>query len=378
MILRTAIVLLALVSGLDNAHAQLIRQTVYPSGQVCLPGQVCANQATIQTTTQTIPQQVAAVVADHPHVRCLVGNSCGSGTICGANADGAYVVSNAHVWGTQVGKVVIVDCVAGGQRSRVNGRIVMAGYSDSRMVDFAIAFVAGLSSKRYMPMLKTEPAEPPYGTTGAPQCVWPLVVKPFNDARNYGDGLITGSPNAIGGQSGSAIYNSQGHQIALLTWSINGRCAGQKTSKLWQVATSRNVQLADERPEGLIEVGEPCARPEVEVGIFGECAMFAEVQAGHRPPTENVIASVAGSDMENLPIWFVPGTKPPVDPPIDPPGECPEGCMKLTDIEQQIINLIRQRETEALGGRERAIDWMKLIPLILEIIRIIQEGRAGG
>lgn len=351
------------------------------SAQICPPGVPCPPPAGIQsyhvpTLVQTqapIPQ--AAVVADHPHVRCLVNNSCGSGTICGANSDGAYVVSNAHVWGTQLGRVVIVDAVVGGQQKRLNGRVVMAGYSDSRMVDFAIAFVEGLSSKRYMPMLETEPSDQPFGTTGSPRCVWPLVKKDFNDARNYGDGLITGTPNAIGGQSGSAIYNTKGQQIALLTWSINGRCAGQKTAKLWQVATTRNVQLADERPDGLTEVGEPCGRPEVSEGIFGECEIFKEVQSGHRPPTENVIASVAGSDMEDLPIWYVPGTPPPPTDPVDPVDP---DCVKLTPIEKQIIDLIRQKEAEVAAGRERAIDWMKLLPLILEIIRIIQEGRAAG
>lgn len=365
----------ALVAGV------LSGQTVCPPGTICqLPfGQTRYYASPMITPTMMAApalDQQAAVVADTPHVRCLVGNSCGSGTICGANADGAYVVSNAHVWGTQVGKVVIVDCVVGGQQKRVNGRLVMAGYSDSRMVDFAIAFVSGLSSKRYMPMLKTEPSDKPYETTGGPQCVWPQVKKPFNDPRSYGDGLITGSPNAIGGQSGSAIYNSQGQQIALLTWSINGRCAGQKTSKLWQVATTRNVRLADERPQGLTEVGEPGGRPEVSEGIFGECAIFNEVQGGHRPITDNVIANVAGSDMEDLPIWYVPGgTPPPVDPP--PANECPPGCEKLSPVEAQIIALIRQQDAEVAAGKERAIDWMKLIPLILEIIRIIQQGRVG-
>jgi hypothetical protein len=112
----------------------------------------------------------------------------------------------------------------------------------------------------------------------------------------------------------------------------------------------------------------------VSEGIFGECELFKETATGHRPPTENVIASVAGSDMEDLPIWYVPGT-PPVDPPVDPVDP---DCVKLSPIEKQIIDLIRQKEAEVAAGREKAIDWMKLIPLILEIFRLIQEGRAAG
>lgn len=342
---------------------------------------------------------VANVVAASPHVRCMINGSCGSGTICGADARGAYVVTNAHVTGTQIGRSVMVDVIMPGSSAsgtRVNGRIVMSGYSDSRMVDFAIVFVEGLSSQRYMPMLKVEPQKPPYGTTGSPRCVWPLVVKQFNDPRNYGQGLITGTPNAIGGQSGSAIYNSKKQQIALLTWSINGRCAGQKTSKLWDVARSRNVQLADVRPEGLVELAdEQSNRPVCEEGVFGEAnAVFGaddqpccgdvanEVASDEedglpykhvRPVTENLLASMAGSDMEDLPIWVGPGTTPPTDP--KPPTK--PDCMDVSPEERALIEFIRNQASQT-GARERAIDWMKLIPLILQIIQIIAEGRAGA
>lgn len=286
---------------------------------------------------------VFAQVADTPHVRCIYNGSCGSGTICGANANGAYVVTNAHVVGTAIGRTVSVDIVVDGAQRRINGRTVMAGYSSSRMVDFSIVFCQGLTSKRYMPMLKTEPTGQPYGTRGSPRCVWPQVTKEFNDPRNYGDGLITGTPNAIGGQSGSAIYNAAGQQIALLTWSINGRCAGQKTSKLWQVAQSRNVMLADPRPEGLEEVCDDQpegTRPETRDGVFGSLAEVSE-QTGPRPVTENVIASITGSDMEELPIWYEPNTDPPTEP-----GECPPGCMRLTDKEKALIEFIRAQAAQ--------------------------------
>lgn len=326
-----------------------------------------------------------SVVADTPHVRCLAGNSCGSGTICGIDADGAYVVSNAHVWGTQLGKVVTVDCVSGGTQKRVQGRLVFAGYSSTRMVDFAIAQVPNLTSKRYMPMLKTEPTSAPYATTGSPRCVWPQVNKPFNDMRNYGDGLITGTPDAIGGQSGSAIFNASNQQIGLLTWSINGRCAGQKTSKLWQVATSRNVMLADPRPDGLTEVGENHAicedgvfgvMPEVnespvvcEDGVFGAFPGVAhEVQFGTRPVTENVIASTAAASMQTMPIWVDDAVKPP-----PPPGDCPEGCYKLSKQEFELIEFIRRQETK---DGERSIPWAQIIAKILELIQLFQAGRS--
>lgn len=372
--------------------------------QVC-PGVGCeiVVSPTITYSELSAPagvEVVSTAIADGPHTRALVSGSCGSGTICGADAGGAFVVSNAHVWGTSIGKQVTIDIVAGGQTKRLTGRTVFAGYSNSRMVDFCIAYFEGLSSKRYMPMVKTEPEKQPFSTTGSPRCVWPLVTKQFNDPRNYGDGLITGTPDAIGGQSGSAIYDSEGHQIALLTWSINGRCAGQKTSKLWQVATQRDVNLADLRPEGLRELSEPAVRPKCEEGIFGELpqcfigdfrpetaeGIFGELPAlaiaetagddpdtiavvgpRVRPMTEDVIASQLNTAMAEMPIWFEPGSP---DPTPDPgTGD----CHKLTDKEWALIQFIRAQESEAaFGDALRNIDWVKLAKTIIEIIKLFQ------
>jgi len=272
--------------------------------------------------------------------------------------------------------------------------------------------VPGLSSKQYMPIVKTEPADGRYGTLGCPRLVWPQVTKPFNDPRNYGRGLITGTPDAIGGQSGSAIYNSKGQQIALLTWSINGRCAGQKTSLLWQVATERNVMLADARPDGLDELNDSpnrpetvegihgcdsvpgvlveSTRPETEEGIHGALALveradddaFQIVGQRIRPITENVIASQAS--MQDLPIWFDPNQTP-VDPPKDPadPVNPPvDGdCYKLTENEWKLIQFLRDQDKQETGLRDRIKDrdWatliLKWLPLIIELIQDIMENR---
>ncbi|QDV22929.1 serine protease family protein [Aureliella helgolandensis] len=359
--------------------------TLYDSGQVVTaqfdPGPLAVSPVARRETPEVT--ETAEVEADHPHTRCIYNGSCGSGTICGADGNGSFIVTNAHVTGTQLGRVVSVDCVVNGGQRRLTGRTVMTGYSDSRMVDFSIVYVEGLSSKRYMPMLKSEPDSPPFGTTGSPRCVWPLVVKQFNDARNYGDGLITGTPNAIGGQSGSAIYNSKGQQIALLTWSIGNRCAGQKTSKLWQVASQRNMHLADLRPQGLSELSDGDGeRPDTSEGIFGSCALI-ETSERYRPETASVLASIAGSAMEDMPIWVVPDGEGPTDPDCPPCPPCPDckpdcppgdDCMVVTQNERELIEFLRAQRT-AFGDGEKAFDWAKIISLILELIREIQEGR---
>lgn len=401
--MRRIAIWLALAACLPSiADAQLFRPfrsysvpqrtftDVCPSGDcvVYTPSQ-SGGDSVLQLSTPEGIEEVASAVADGPHTRALVSGSCGSGTICGADEGGAYVVSNAHVWGTQIGKQVTIDIVADGQTKRLTGRIVFAGYSNSRMVDFAIAKFDGLTSKRYMPMLKTEPAGEPFSTTGSPRCVWPLVTKSFGDPRSYGQGLITGQPDAIGGQSGSAIYNSTGQQIALLTWSINGRCAGQKTSKLWEVATQRNVLLADVRPEGLQELGSPMdARPETQEGVFGELPSVLEDKAAERaddaaiegvvgqyvrPHTDDVIASTVSTSMEDMPIWYTPGQPDPTPDPEPDPGT--GDCYKLTDKEWDLIQFLRaqQAETSRFGDFLKGIDWVALFKQIMEIMKLIQS-----
>lgn len=394
--LATSFVLMcAIMASSLTALAQPCPQQFQPC-----PGGQC-QPPIVQAGEVFIPETVAAAVATTPHVRCIAGNSCGSGTICGADADGAYVVTNAHVTGTPLGRQVHVDCVVGDKAQRLSGRTVMTGYSDSRMVDFSIVYVPGLTASRYMPMLKTEPSDQPYATTGGPRCIWPQVTKPFNNPRNYGDGLITGSPNAIGGQSGSAIYNSEGQQIALLTWSMNGLCAGQKTSKLWQVATSRNMQLADPRPEALRELSDSLSeRPVTRSGVFGSCRVFETAGTDDRPLLENMIQNVVGSAMDELPIWVVPAPTPDPtpDPKPDPKPDCPPcpdcpacpdcpdspdagpadpNCVVLDPTEKALIDAIRAQKETGLRDGEKATDWLRIISLIMELIKAIQEGRAG-
>jgi hypothetical protein len=392
------------VIGPSQADAQLFKrffkQPAQQQSQQCIGGQCQTGQcqggecqlpaagSPVNATQATpVSDPSVGVVADQPHVRCIAGNSCGSGTICGSNAAGSYVLTNAHVTGTALGRSVSVDCVSNGASQRIMGRTVMTGYSDSHMVDFSIVYVEGLSSKRYMHLLKAEPDNLPLQTTGGPKCVWPQVTKRFDDPRSYGEGLITGTPDAIGGQSGSAIYNQKQQQVALLTWSMNRRCAGQKTIKLWEVAKTRNVLVADLRPEGMTELGD-CAgdRPETKSGVFGSCGLIETANTPVRPITENTIQNVVGSDMEDLPIWVAPGDVVP-EPEPDPTPDCPDcpkcpdcgnsdNCVQLTSQEKALIEFLRSQQTGLRDG-EKAWDWMKIFALVMELIKAIQEGRVG-
>jgi hypothetical protein len=277
-----------------------------------------------------------AEVADSASVRVVVEGVCGSGTICGASAGSAYVVSNAHVTGTSVGRVIGIDIVSDGKKKRVTGRIVWAAYSSARLADASIVEVNGLTSKVYEPMLRVAPVGAPYSTLGSPRCVWPLVQKEFlrPDIRSDSP-LMLGDPDAIGGQSGSGICNASRQMVGLVTWSWGGRCAGQQTRSLADIARTNSLLEVSDRPRGLVEVQAPGERSVTEEGIF----------------------SVAAVRILDLPIWV--DSSPPVDP----------NCVVLTVQEKKIIDLIRERSDVFTPG----FDWALLIKLILDLLAMFRK-----
>lgn len=297
------------------------------------------------------PQTANIVTATSPHVRCIVSGSCGSGTIVGQTNQTAYVMTNAHVVGTRIGTTATVRITANGQTLETRGRIIASGYNNRTMVDYALLDCPQLRATRTMPMLRTAPTGQPFATTGSPRCVWPQVTKPFNDPRTSAQGIITGTPNAIGGQSGSAIYNAMGQQIALLTWSINGRCAGQTTQMVYRVATTRDANQAELRTGAEQETSEPD-----EPG-----------KPHRRPLTENAIANQTNTDLPSLPIWVDP-TRPPADIQPQQPQQPDPNCVTLTPRERAVIDLMRQADSEQQD--RPPIDWVKLITLVIELLRL--------
>jgi hypothetical protein len=343
------------------------------------------------------------VLAESPSVRVRISGSCGSGFIAGADSDAAYVITNAHVVGTSIGREVTIDVVSSGQSRSVRGRVVLAMYHSQRLIDAAIVRVEGLRAQRYMPMLKEPPTGQPFATRGAPRCVWPLVTKPFDRVIvSPNSPLIRGLPDAIPGQSGSGIFNSDGNAIALLAWSWGGYCAGQQTHWLWRIATERSLADVPLRPAGLEEVSD-CAEPAVFVRPATEDGIFTEHDDSSQPPmqerverltengstsvrpiTEDGIFNLVDSRLAQLPIWVVPGgpgPQPEPDPGPDCPPcpDCPEVCppdyMKVTDNERALIEFIRsqQSETSRFGEFLRGIDWVALTKQIIEIIKLFQS-----
>jgi hypothetical protein len=384
------------IARVSLSLATLMALAAIGSAQVSCPIGGCPVD---QITNQDV-QSGTPIQADSPQVRVRISGSCGSGFIAGADATGAYVITNAHVVGTQIGREATVDVVSDGQQRSLRGRVALAMYHSQRLIDAAVVRVDGLTSKRYLPMLKELPSGEPFETRGAPRCVWPLVTKPFDRVIvSPNSPLIRGLPDAIGGQSGSAIHNANGQAIALLAWSWGGYCAGQQTHWLWKVATERSLTSVPFRPNGLDEVSDTpenavFSRPVTEDGIFEDDqtdnqAHQADTPEEHetgvpglvRPATENGIFNLVDSRLAGLPIWFTPGSP---DPQPDPCPNCPE-CPKcpevcppdyhqLTAKEWELIEFLRAQQDEAsLSDLLKDIDWVKLARQIIEIIKLFQS-----
>ena len=272
--------------------------------------------------------------ADTPYVRLVFGTACGSGTIAGQDDEAAYVMTNAHVSGTQPGRVGIVRYTQNGDTKETRGTVIAGGYSNARMVDYAIVKVPGLTTDRPTPYSRKPVAGPNYVTTGSPRCVWPLKTVNLRNptVRNS---LFLASPNAIGGQSGSSIRNTRENAIALLTWSYGGQTGAQTSESIYRVASTQRATEASARVDGLTEMD------------------------GTRNPTENVIFEPVARGVKDLPIWT--DDEPTTDPGDD--NNNPPPTDDTTDEERKLLKLFRDN---------KSIDWVKLIEAILLLIKAIQ------
>ena len=186
-------------------------------------------------------------------VRVLNQNSCGSGSYCGILNGLALFMTNAHVAGTKVGRIVRVEHEQSGKK--FNARVIMASYSDRTTSDWAVLQSVDPINLGVEPvkLSKKVPTGSHY-TKGFPKC-----------RAHNGTDITTQSfrppvwfwePDAIGGQSGSGVWaDDTGLQHGLLTWQWGRHGAGQMTSEIYKQTRSRsNAGYA--RPEGLVELTE--------------------------------------------------------------------------------------------------------------------------
>lgn len=232
--------------------------------------------------------------------KILNGNSCGSGSLVGKRDGKSLVLTNAHVAGTRIGKTM--SCTFPyADNDRVTGRVIMAGYSNRVMMDWA---VLELDREMDLPHTKlmNEAPEGGHYTAGYPRCQGPYFQKLQTRRFLYSGTVWLWQPNSIGGQSGSAVHSMANDlQYGLLTWSWGGDGAGQTVKGIWFQYANRSV-IGFPRPEGLVELNDNTAE-DLEEGFFQQ------------------------TNITTLPIWAhldddndddgeEPGTDP--DEPVDP------------------------------------------------------------
>lgn len=271
--------------------------------------------------------------SDDGVVRLRVGSVCGSGSCAGFDSEGVLIVTNAHVVGTQVGRVVDVDLVENGILRSTTGRIIWAAYSGQRLIDVAIVRAPELRSLRYRPMMRVPSVGTTYETAGHGRCDRRALIKPFrNVLRRKDSPLMLGDPDAVGGQSGSAIYSGDEGAVGVVTWSWGGRCAGQQTHAIHRLGDVGGFLEAEVRPAGLTEVAD--GRSETEDGIFSAVSVV----------------------LQDLPIWAPRSPGAPIDP----------NCVVLSPLERRVVDAIRQREATMEVSSFRK--WIELLILILSML----------
>ena len=252
-----------------------------------------------------------------------MGGGCGSGSVCGHWNGGSLVLTNAHVAGTRVGRQIALDFSIAGQTVTKSGRVIMAAYSDRTLADWAVVFIPDWQEVSPIKLSTTKPTGT-HHTTGSPACVWPMRFSRLTTADvSDTSTLWRWRPNAIGGQSGShVVSDADGVQYGLLTWSWGGLGAGQQTSEIYRQARDRSV-AGEPRIAGMRELSPRSAV--VENGFF------------------------AAANVADLPIW------------ANPPG-AGEG----DETEPEVLSRLRRR------ARERDIDFVRLIQLILDILELFR------
>ena len=240
--------------------------------------------------------------------RILNKSSCGSGSICGITQAGkSLILTNAHVAGSRVGRVVDVEVES--QRKKLKARVIMAAYSDKTVSDWAVLeTTTKYNDVEPTYLSKSKPSGSHY-TKGFPKC------RPHSgtdiETVSFGrNGVWFWEPDAIGGQSGSGVWSDNDHlQYGLLTWQWGKHGAGQQTAEIYRQARNRST-AGYPRPEGLVELddydftgldNEGCDDPIIEPGFMVETGVldlpiWAEDQKPPQKPEDDRPDAFTASD----------------------------------------------------------------------------------
>ncbi len=224
-----------------------------------LQEEIFIDSSTLETATQESDSDRLNRII-RATVRVTVSGVCGSGTVVGRDGAGnAIVLTNAHVAGTQKGRIVQLErWEQDGTSEKGQGAVIASGYGRGMSVDFALLKCNTEFAKDVVPIpLADRYPEQESGVTtyGCPRCEWPsMQVLKLN--RSEGQ-VLTWKPEAIGGRSGSSVidYTDAGPRVVgLLTWGGGGEGLGQSTPFLLQAMRGRLPKSLESLPPGVREV----------------------------------------------------------------------------------------------------------------------------
>ena len=166
--------------------------------------------------------------------RVRVSSSAGSGTSIAEDEDSIYVLTNAHVVGSN--KAATCEFFRYGRKtSRIPGQVVWKSYSDSTVNDFAIIKLPksafGDYPPRFVPFapMDHEILKNDYiASAGCPQARW-LQLWEGHALSSATNDRVLFTPPPLGGQSGSGVYtviDGDTYLCAVLTWKVEGNKGG--------------------------------------------------------------------------------------------------------------------------------------------------------
>lgn len=246
------------------------------------------------------------------------GNACGSGSLVGKRGNKSIVLTNAHVAGTRIGHTVICTFPFA-NNEQVRGTVIMAGYSDRVMMDWAVLELDKEMVDLPHAKLSIETPSGSHYSAGYPRCRGPYFSELTTRGFTYKGTVWKWQPNAIGGQSGSGVHSKETNlQRGLLTWSWGGDGAGQTTRSIWFQYSNQAV-VGFPRPDGLIELAEPENRAEhLEEGFFSQ------------------------TNITTLPIWAHLDEEPEPEPPTGG-GDCKEladrALVRVSAIKEMVADI---------------------------------------
>lgn len=327
----------------------------------------------LEELTLTETNEVAASTVDRfervvsATCRVTVSGVCGSGTVVGRDANGvAIVLTNAHVAGTQRGRVVQLQrWNPDGSSERGQGAIIAAGYRRGLSVDFALLKCNETFAQDVVPIPLADrypDVNAGVSTYGCPRCEWPsLQVLKLTKAEGQ---VLRWLPEAIGGRSGSSVIDYTDHGprvVGLLTWGGGGEGLGQSTPFILDALRGRLPTSWETLPAYAREVST-CEATTRNAGICCmPCSTDGRMFAMAQLTAADEIDASADSDLIDSIVEDGPDPKPDGDcPDDDKPDDDSQDDVKPDDDDCGLLN--RDKDKDDDTGKDKPCepgrDWI--------------------